>query len=322
MKFPVKCCEFTLTGNLQTMGKLISTLPKAGLLFSILFCSAGCVENQSTEADKTATLPKKGVTLRLKPLNEPIKFHLVRQERTLKHQVPQYKINLDLSFDLTVKRKSGNEYQIMPSNGDGLDLDKTQSKQLKKMAAILSKAPLNITLAENGAARYPKFIQANDSGWVGAIVLKALGMYELGFLDTILPDNPVEPGAKWNQHIDYAEEVKDTEKNLAEQFPNIKSSVTIDQTGPKAEYTLIKIESIEGRQIAEISFKSSGKVHFDHKHALMGNSSYQQIFTEHGLIKLDIETGWPVEFKMVRSVDTKSATVASVTESTTLVKRI
>lgn len=304
------------------MGKFVPTLAKAGLLISGLFCAYGCAEIQAAKKNEMAVQPKKGVTLRLKPLNEPIKFHLVRQQRTLKHQVPQYKTNLDLSFDLTIKRTTKNEYEIVPSNGDGLDLDKNQSNHLKKMASMLSKSALSITLGEAGSTSDPLFYEANDSGWVGAILLKALGMYELGFLDTNLPADPVEPGDKWHQQIDYAEEVKQTEANSADLFPHIKSSVKIAQTGSNAEYTLIKIESIEGRQIAEISFNSSATVQFDHKHSLMGDSSYKQIFKEQGLIKLDVETGWPVEFKMVRTIDTKSATVASVEESTTIVQRI
>jgi hypothetical protein len=304
------------------MGRSISTLPVFGLLFSILFCVSGCAKTQVTEEKEVAVKPKNGTLLRLKPLDDPLKFHLVRQERTLMNKVPQYKKNFDLSFDLTIERASENDYQIKPSNGNGLDLDKKQSNHLKKMAAIISKGAISITLAENGAASDPLFIEANDAGWAGAMALKAIGMFEHGFLETMLPKDPIEPGAKWSRYVDYAEEDKQADANASELFPGLKKSIKFVQTGPEAEYTLVKIESVEGRQIAEITYNSSGTVSIDSKHPLMGDSSYQQEFTEKGTIKLDVKTGWPIEFKMVRTVETKSATVPSIEEYTTHVKRI
>jgi hypothetical protein len=265
---------------------------------------------------------KNGTLLRLKPLEDPLTFHLVRQERTLMNKVPQYKKNFDLSFDLTIEKTSKNDYQIKPSNGNGLDLDKKQSNHLKKMAAIISEGAMSITLAENGAASDPLFIEANDAGWAGAMALKALGMFEHGFLETMLPNDPIEQGAKWSRYVDYAEEEKQADANASELFPSLKKSIKFVQTGPEAEYTLVKIESVEGRQIAEITYNSSGTVSVDSKHPLMGDASYQQEFTEKGTIKLDVKTSWPIEFKMVRTVETKSATVPSIEEYTTHVKRI
>lgn len=304
------------------MGKTVATYTFNGLLFSLLVCSAGCTEAPTSEAMPAASNSKTGTLLRIEPLQAPLKFHIVRKERTLKNNVPQYKKNMDLSFDLTIKRVSGDDYQIKPSNGDGIDLERKQSNHLKKMTALISKEILSITIGEKGAATDPQFSRANDTGWAGAIALKAFGEFEHGFLDTMLPDDKIEAGAKWFRDVDFAEEAKLSDANAAELFPNIKRSIRFDQTGPKAEYTLVKIESVGGRKIAEISYNSSGTVKVDSQHSLTGDMRYQQDFTEKGTIKLDAKTGWPLEFKMVRTVDTQSETNPSIEESTTIVKRI
>ncbi len=288
---------------------------------------AGCLGSKATQ-DKTLKETevlngsKNGTLLRLKPLEDPLKFHLVSQERTLMNKVPQYKTNMDMSFDFSIKRISGTDYEIEPSKVDGIDLDKKQTNHLKKIAAIIDKAVYRISAGEMGTASDPAPVKADNSRWSGAMALRAIGLFEHGFLDTMLPDENVEPGSRWRRSIDYSEEATSSDSLDTELNPATKKSSKFDQTGTEAEYKLVKIESINGVQIAEIAYNSSGVVDIDLKNPMMGDSKYQQRITEKGTIKLDAKTGWPIEVKIVKTIDTNHATVPSIEEYTTHVKRI
>jgi hypothetical protein len=90
---------------------------------------------------------------------------------------------------------------------EGKDLDGSETKHLKEVAPIVQKNKMSRIFKSLGPTSVWKMTTSNDAGWAGMMADKSLGLFDIGFLDVVFPEEPVHIGSRWARDIPFGDEL-------------------------------------------------------------------------------------------------------------------
>jgi hypothetical protein len=252
--------------------------------------------------------------LKLALLSEPIRYQVVRQERTLESG-GEYVTNMDITLDVELnQRESGLTLEI--DQFVGKDLDGGQNNTLKKNAPQINGTRLMRDFDERGPVNALHLKGDNNGGWAGMMAYRALGMMEYGFMDVRYPEAPLGVGATWRMPI----YVFGHEEGSGLSSEKVSREAYEKELDGVAEYELASIEIRSGRTVAEVLFTCSAEEINDE--AVTGSPSHTIIVEDRGTIWIDLQDGWPVKSEIVRTVTVKSRDRVDKARVTTSAERL
>jgi len=262
-----------------------------------------------------------GYLLRLKPLSEPARYLISRQDRTIATIQPQYTTNIDIEFVTEVRTDPDSRLVFSVSTFRGVDLDKTYTKHLKNIAKTVEELQLVRSFDDFGVSDELEFVSYNPGGWAGMMTARALGRYGFGFMDTQFPKGKREVGDTWHAPSDLAREDK-ADLAPSDSSDDFYKSSSLQEAGKAAEFRLVKVERQGERVLGEISYYASGTVKVEYDSAVIGKDILSDLITVKGTIWIDMETGWPIKSTIVRREESSSSEGKIVTEYTTTSKKL
>ena len=251
----------------------------------------------------------------------PIAYHVKREERSIKADKGDDTTNMDLEFDVTVTHGGGRKYNFAVSHFEGIDLDKTQTRHLGRIAATIEKQQLTRTFDELGPTSELDFTNYNPSGWAGMMVAKTLGRYEHGFLGIRFPEERLAIGDTWQIPNDLAKEYKHNFAVTSDGPDPLYKNFDVKQVGGEANFKLVKIGQQGGIQVAEISYSSSGTVTVSFESDIIEGGTTKEKVSESGTIVVDLATGWALTADITKRTERTWKDTTSIDQSTTAVRR-
>jgi hypothetical protein len=149
---------------------------------------------------------------------------------------------------------------------------------------------LSRKFASSGPTAAWEFLAGNGSGWLGMMVAKSCGMYEVGPFDVHFAPNPVRVGSSWTALVRLGSEVFESSQMRVVRGDN-----------PVCSYHLDSIDS--SRKLARISFRVEAKIVGTFYNIITKRMGlYVQGVKQTGTWTIDLESGMTRQFDSKRFV--------------------
>jgi|GEM_PF-2787643 len=245
------------------------------------------------------------------PLTLKYKVHRVWKTTPTEYASDQvHDISVEVTAEPPANATGRTRIDLKVLHFTGVDQTHQEGVHLKKMAPVVEKLRLLRSFSPKGAVTSWDWMTSNDSLWVGMMTAKALGMFEIGFLDAALPDGPVQVGSRWTKKIPFGDEGIYSDKGFRAEIHDVK--------GNEADCTF-KVQGLDlVRRTVTLGFfgkADSSYVYdsWDHKKLPMKTSE-----TQSGSWVLNLDTGLPIKFhadrRVIRLEPSPRSTASSVTD--------
>jgi len=204
----------------------------------------------------------------------------------------------------------------------GKDLDGGETNHLRKIASEIETQTLHRPFTSLGPTGDWESGGSNNAGWAGMMADKAMGSYEIGFMDVSYPSEPVHVGSKWTKEIPFGDEVLYRGDRVADEIHDLKGNQV------HCTFELRKLDPI--KRTATIAYSGSTKITFSYQ------ASYPQadgslpkanpdLFIDErqeGEWDVNLDTGLPIRFTAKRTTKenfgsaAKESTESTVTAAT------
>ena len=197
-------------------------------------------------------------------------------------------------------------YFVAIKKFSGKELSGGETKHLAQIAPEICKMIMIRKYNDQGFEGEWEDISRTNSGWAGMMASKALGLYEVGFMNVAYPPSPLKRGSNWTRSILAGDE-------------SSNSYVIKNLTGTHAllHYT---VRSIDSRShTAVIDFATGSRITYESKEQHQGipNRTVRRE-KQSGYWKVDLRDGMPLTFHADRvtsnSYDGVVETEATVTD--------
>ncbi len=249
------------------------------------------------------------------PVNHTYKVHRIWKA------TPKGSGNGNQIHDLVVKLGSS-ELQATPSVGttkfeltilrfSGKDLDGDETAHLKQIATTVQGEKIGRNFNSHGPIGTWAMTTWNNAGWAGMMALKSLGLYEIGFLDAVLPRTQVHLGSQWSSDVPFGDEGIYQDGKFRPDVHDVRGNIAL------CTYELKGIDPHGKTATVSFSGTSTSTMTYDSPFG-KGKAKVKIIEKQSGKWVLSLKSGFPESFHAERRIiliyDKQTATEETTTD--------